>query len=332
MHPEMSLVLLTVLAGAGEGLFIILVILNALLYKTGTLPEGFTLYAGSVSMALIVAGGVASTLHLGTPSRGWKAIVMLKNSWLSREIVSLSLSGGLLILYVVSSLLGLPGTHLMTIGVAGIAAGVAFYISCAMVYASIRFIREWSNVFTPLNFTVFGITSGIAICIVLLYMTGADQGVISGVNILLLILGGLSLILKTLSYRHNLNLYVPISIKNAMGINDPDIKIIYTGSSYDHFNTKEYTYPASEGLLKKMRALVIVIAFIVPLIIWSFTLTGQRATTDLFLVTTAAILMLSGLIIERWLFFSEGNHLQNIYYGNFRKPDVKNPLLTRSRR
>ena len=105
MHPELSLVLLTVLAGAGQGIFIIIVALDALLYNTG-IPQGYVLTSVLISIIFQIAGIITSTSHLGNPQRGWRAALMFKHSWLSREVITLSLSVAFAFIYLVLSYYG----------------------------------------------------------------------------------------------------------------------------------------------------------------------------------------------------------------------------------
>ncbi len=332
MHPEMSLVLLTVLAGAGQGLFILLVALDSVFHGTGSLPTAFIYAGGIVSVALQVAGIITSTSHLGNPQRGWRAALMIKNSWLSREVITLSLSVGCALLYLFLSWQGAPYSLRITAGIVGVLANIGFYISSAQVYGSVRFIREWANGFTPANFFLFGITSGFAAGLAVLHSTNADSTIIYGISRLLMVMGTVSLIMKIMAYRFNASAYVSVNIKNAVGVNDPDIRLMDSGTSYAHYNTKEYFFPISGERNKAQQISVIVIAFLVPLLMWGILLShGSIPFRNLF-STLAALSMIAGLILERRLFFIHGNSLQNLYYANFRAAESKNPLVRRAKK
>ena len=157
MHPEMALVLLTVFAGAGQGIFILLFILDAIFSLQGIIPQGFILTSGIISLALQAIGVIASTTHLGNPHRGWRAMLMVKNSWLSREVITLSMSAGCTALYILMYWKGMDSSLKFAMGMLGVLGSIGFYISSSMVYASVRFVKEWSTTLTPINFTVFGI-------------------------------------------------------------------------------------------------------------------------------------------------------------------------------
>lgn len=332
MHPELSLVILTVLAGAGQGVFMLVVILDLFFHGAGNIPSEYILASGIISVALQLIGVAASTLHLGNPSRGWKAAFMLKNSWLSREVISLSLSVGFAIAYILLYYTGASYAMRLTVGVAGIVSGISFYIASSMVYASVKFIREWANIYTPLNFIFFGLTSGVAINYAVVCITGLERSIVSSINIALILLGSVSLIMKSLAFRFNANAYVSVNIKNALGTNDPEINLMDMGTPYAHYNTKEYFYPHSRQETVMQIALVLTLSFIIPLLLWLFIALNPLGQFNTLLSIAAAIFFISGLIIERRLFFIQGNNLQNLYYNNFRRADVRNPLLSKARK
>ncbi len=332
MHPEMSLVLLTVLAGAGQGIFILLVAMDAFFYNSGSISSDYIILSCIISIAFQAAGIIASTSHLGNPQRGWRAILMLKNSWLSREVLTVSVSSFSVVLYLLFFYSGMPGYLRLAAGIAGLISGAGFFLASSMVYASVKFIREWSNSFTPSNFIIMGLTSGIGTGYSMLLLTGADTSLTSGIVYMLIILGLVALLLKAVSYRFNSSVYVSVNIKNAVGINDPNIKLMDTGTSYPHYNTKEYYYPSSEGAAGGIKGLVLVLAFILPVVLWVAVASGIAVPFNTALSIVAAVSMISGLILERRFFFIQGNNLQNLYYSNFRSTEAKNPLVSKARK
>ena len=83
MQPAYSVIFLTTATGTGYGLLALLGILRA----TGDLPDdrAFGVFALGLALALISAGLLASTAHLGRPERAWRALSQWRSSWLSRE-------------------------------------------------------------------------------------------------------------------------------------------------------------------------------------------------------------------------------------------------------
>ena len=83
MHPAYSVILFTTASGAGYGLLVWLALLGML----GLVPpdSGLGLVGIASALALITAGLLASTAHLGRPERAWRAFSQWRTSWLSRE-------------------------------------------------------------------------------------------------------------------------------------------------------------------------------------------------------------------------------------------------------
>src|SRR3954462_14127821 len=92
MNPAWSVILLTTLTGAGQGLFLA-VYAAELAARSGAIavpPDGrFFAVASVLIVALAGAGLVASFFHLGRPERAWRAAAMWRTSWLSREVIVL---------------------------------------------------------------------------------------------------------------------------------------------------------------------------------------------------------------------------------------------------
>ena len=92
MHPAFSVIFLTTLIGAGQGLF--LALYTAQVYAAFNLlpaqdPVRFYALGSLVALLLLVAGLGASFLHLGRPERAWRSAAMWRTSWLSREVIAL---------------------------------------------------------------------------------------------------------------------------------------------------------------------------------------------------------------------------------------------------
>jgi DMSO reductase anchor subunit len=329
MHPEISLVLLLVLAGAGQGIFIFLVLLDMLFQLSGGMPAPLIYISGISSLLLTGAGMAASMFHLGNPQRGWKAILKWKSSWLSREALFMGLFSGSALLYLAAFYAGLPFQMRFLIGLIGIFNALGLYLSSAMLYAKIRFIREWSNVFTVMNFILMGTVSGGAVMFAILRAYGISIPIF---NYLLILIAIASMTSKFLTYRYNAKLYMPVRAKHALALNDPDIRLMSTGTSYDHYNTKEYYHPMSQEQSGRQQAFVVVSSFIIPIGLWIFINGNPELHIGALLAIAAAVSVIAGLMIERRLFFIQGNHIQNLYYEKFKYNDAKNPILSRAKK
>lgn len=86
MNPAFSVVFLTTLIGAAQGLVIALVGVEAAgqlgLGDAASVPQLFYVVGAALSCVLGAGGLAASFFHLGHPERAWRAIAMWRTSWL----------------------------------------------------------------------------------------------------------------------------------------------------------------------------------------------------------------------------------------------------------
>jgi DMSO reductase anchor subunit len=105
MHPAFSILFFTTLAGAAQGLVFALAL--AVLFGLELAP-GFLGVALGLAEVLLVAGLAASFMHLGRKARAWRAVLMWRTSWMSREVIVLPVFIALVALWGLS--LRLPGS------------------------------------------------------------------------------------------------------------------------------------------------------------------------------------------------------------------------------
>jgi DMSO reductase anchor subunit len=109
---------------------------------------------------------MASVLHLGRPLYAYRALIGLRHSWLSREVLAFGIYGGLATAFVALDILGpewLPmpaGWRTAVLG-AVVATGVAGVACSVMVYHVVR--REfWRARFGAVRFGCTGVVLGLA--------------------------------------------------------------------------------------------------------------------------------------------------------------------------
>ena len=140
------------------------------------MASGFVLAAIGLAQALLLAGLAASFLHLGHKMRAWRAVLMWRTSWMSREVILLPAFIGLVALWW----LALAAGGSLASGVLGrvwlpalvVLSALALWYCTAMIYACLRFIEEWAHPLTVVNFILIGLSAGLVLGCALAALSG----------------------------------------------------------------------------------------------------------------------------------------------------------------
>ena len=307
MRPQFSIIFFTTLAGMAQGLLFFIALLNI---EAPILSAPFlAILALPVSFILLTLGLVASFFHLGHPERAWRAAMMWRTSWLSREVIALPavmLLTAMTFLFIVS---GLVPAWLWTALLISI---LALWICTAKIYQCIRFIQEWSHPSTLSNFILLGLTSGgllLEFLLVLWNAPGTPLGMsmISAANFILLFL---ALNLKLWIWRRNQKLKPKSNLASATGIKGSNIRQTSMGFMGGSFNTREFFHHQTDRVISNIRKIILLMAYIGPMILLAFTMDSPSIAQ----IAIALLMHYIGLLAERWMFFAEANHPQNLYY------------------
>ncbi len=333
MSPEISIIILTVFAGAAQGVFTFLVAGDLLGLVKGSPLDAKVLIAGAmVSLVLTLVGIGSSFFHLTHPERGIKAIRRWQSSWLSVEAILMPVFMMFVGLYAVAAYLGAPPGLRIVTGVLGVGASFALYLASGMLYASCRYIKEWNTPYTPINFAIIGLATGGVVWTGTLEVIGAPHSITLSVIRLAFLLTVAGVALKLAYYRRNRRLYNSFNIQSALGVNHPEIKLMDMGTSYKHYNTKEYDYIGFANNRGRIRRISLALLFGSPIILLTLDYMPHLKGSPGILGVIAAIFMMAGALMERWLFFVDGNHAQNLYYGSFKDAEAPNPILQSSKK
>ena len=313
MHPSFSLILFTSMAGMAQGAIVSLAVLNS---GSDQLPsELLNVYLFPLILALLFGGLLASTFHLGHPERAWRAIMMWRTSWLSREVLILPAFIALTALaYYFSWQASVPNWLWLLLSI----AALALWVCTAMIYQCIRFIQEWAHPATMVNFIALGMSSGWFLLMVLLTLWSIlhpNQAVVTSSNIAgvagftgFLIL--LSLSLKLWIWKRNRGLKPKSNLQSATGIKTGFVRQISMGMMGGSFNTREFFHQQSAFFVANVRKIAFFGTYLLPVLL----LTIVVSNGTLSVLVLAFVVHCIGLMAERWLFFAEANHPQNLYY------------------
>lgn len=98
--------------------------------------------------------------------------------------------------------------------------------------------------------------------------------------------------------------------QSAIGIKHPVVVQRSMGFMGGSFNTREFFHGARPGQLRAVRQVFIVLAFVVPLVLLAL---GRPAASAPLLLAAFGVQYV-GLLAERWFFFAQARHPQNLYY------------------
>ncbi len=160
MNPALSVVFFTVLAGASQGMAVFM----ALMQLAGQPSRPLLLAALGTALVLAVAGLACSFLHLGRPARAWRAVLMWRTSWLSREVIAMPAYILVLAIWFIATWQDRPAPVL---AVCALLLSAALWVCTGMIYKCIRFIGEWAHWLTLANYTLIGLASGALLTAVL---------------------------------------------------------------------------------------------------------------------------------------------------------------------
>jgi Fe-S-cluster-containing dehydrogenase component/DMSO reductase anchor subunit len=149
-------------------------------YLAGIVSRGALETVAALCAAFAAMG--ASLAHLGRPHLAWKAIIGVRHSWVSREILALSLFTGLAMLHAVVVLRGAGPPPLIVAGAA--AAGIAAVLCSVFIYAATG--RRWwwaPGLSVRFGATVVGTALGIRLLLDPMTATAAALAVVVVVSL-----------------------------------------------------------------------------------------------------------------------------------------------------
>lgn len=306
MNPAFSVIVFTTLSGMAQGA---LVALSLALLTGARLPAPFITATLVVSIGLLVIALGASTLHLGRPARAWRAITMWRTSWLSREVIVLPAFIGVVALWLVLHVYDLAPAMRKVMPLGVIALALLLWWCTAMIYACLRFIQEWATPLTFANYLLIGMASGTSLYAALALLAGLGPHAYSAAG-WALALTVIALVVRGASLVRNARLKPKSTPQSATGLHHPVVVQRSMGMSAGAFNTREFFHGRSLAFLKRIKLIFVLFGFALPAFLLLTTLlTGQQ----LWLLLAVPV-QYAGLLAERWFFFAQARHPQNIYY------------------
>jgi DMSO reductase anchor subunit len=323
MHPAFSVIFLTTLIGVGQGLFLALFTVESYAAFDLLPKQSSDFYAtgSAIAMIFLIGGLVASFFHLGRPERAWRSATKWRTSWLSREVIVLPAFMGTVFLYgaahwfninpVFAQLpTGAPVNVTAVLGTVGTVLAFALFVCTGMIYACLRFLREWHTPFTVANYILLGGASGFTLAAV--FAAWAAPDLVRFFTGWALLITAIGLMSRVASLIRNARLKPRSTLQSAIGIKHPHIVQTTQGAMGGSFNTREFFHGRSAGFLAQLKWWFLLAAFLVPMLLLGMAMSENEAAFSV--LGIAFVIQYVGLLVERWFFFAQANHPQNLYY------------------
>jgi len=312
MHPAKSVIYFTTATGAGYGLFIWLALFGA----SGVIPADqiFGLVSFGIAFFLVVSGLLSSTLHLAHPERAWRALSQWRSSWLSREGVIAITTFLPLSLFAISwVLLGEVQGLARTIGALGAILCLGTVFCTAMIYASLKAIPAWNNVWVVPCYLIFALASGALLLSLLLAVFNLPGlGISLVVAVACLALG---MLVKLICWSPQFATGTSSTSGTATGLGElGEVRLMEAPHTEANFLLKEMGFQIARKHARKLRRIAIVLGFVLPAIALGLAL-NIDGIAPLFWIIPAVLSHTIGIVTERWLFFAEAQHVVMLYYG-----------------
>jgi len=288
MHPAPSVILFTSLSGVGFGLLFFL----GLGMPASTGLNAFIFYA--IGYVFAVGGLLFSTFHLGHPERALKAFTQWRSSWLSREawlaVLALCVTG------IGACAQIFFETPITVVSYAGAALCLLTVFSTAMIYRQLATVPRWHTPMTPVLFLTYAIAGG-ALLSGQIDIAQPVLGLLGALQIFAWIQGDGAFARSG----STLNTATGLGDTGSVRAFEPP----HTGTNY---LLQEFVYVVGRKHAAKLRLIAIILLSGLPIVLLVLPFNHMFAAL-------AVLTHVAGVLVSRWLFFAQAEHVVGLYYG-----------------
>jgi len=169
-------------------------------------------------------------------------------------------------------------------------------------------LQEWHSPLTVINFILLGGASGFTLATLYAAVCAPTQTSFFGGWAIIITLLGLTG--RSASLWRNARLRPKSTPQTAIGIKHPRIVQKAQGAMGGSFNTREFFHGRSALFVRTIKVSFLLLTFAVPLLLLTVNLTNPSMLS----LIIAFVAQYCGLLAERWYFFAEARHPQNLYY------------------
>jgi DMSO reductase anchor subunit len=187
------------------------------------------------------------------------------------------------------------GTRLSVLGIAGALLALATIVSTSMIYGSLRSVPRWHHWSTPVLFLAYAISGGALL-----------SGEVTAAILLLLALAGVQAwVWRDGDTRLGRS---GTTLATATGLSEGAVRSFEPPHTGRNYLLTEMVYVVGRKHARKLRAIAIVLMSFLPVILLLVPFSHAFAAL-------AVLSHLAGVLVSRWLFFAEAEHVVGLYYG-----------------
>ncbi len=312
MNPSYSVIFFTTASGTGYGLLALL----GVFATAGWLPADpwLGIVGIGAALALVTAGLLSSTFHLGHPERAWRGLTQWRSSWLSREgVVAVAT-------YVPAGLFGIGWVFLGDTGGFWAACGLAatalaaLTVGCtAMIYASLKPIPRWSNIWVLPVYLLMALAGGGVAATLLFAAFGSGPHWTGWLAAGALVAAWAA----KFGYWGSIDGAAPRSTaESATGLGGiGKVRLFEPPHTGTNYLLQEMGFRVARKHAQKLRRLALLSGGAVPAALCAITAISEPGWPGTLAAVLAATSFGVGIVVERWLFFAEAEHVVMLYYG-----------------
>lgn len=288
MHPAPSVIIFTVFSGLGFGLLTFLGL--GMPGVTGWMAFAFF----AIAYICAVGGLMSSTFHLGRPERALKAFTQWRSSWLSRE--AWCAVGALVTMAIYGAGLVFLDTRWTALGWLGAALSLATVFTTSMIYTQLKTIPRWNMPLTPVMFLALSLAGGALL---------AGQ---TNIAMVLIAIAGV-VVAATWALGDGRLAASGTDMASATGLGGIGkvraFEPPHTGTNY---LLREFVHVVGRRHSQKLRLIALLLMVAAPIILLLLPFSH-------WLALVAVVSHIAGVIVSRWLFFAQAEHVVGLYYG-----------------
>ena len=304
MKPNKSVIYFTVFTGMGYGMIIVLSLLIPT--KLTSLTLNIKLYYSIISFLLIASGLLALRLYLDYPKKIWQTISHWKHSWFSRKALFTIITFIPLTVFYFSWII--LNNEILTnifLIISAIFAILTIYCT-SKIYSSLKAVPAWYNPFVTVLYILNGLVSGSLILFLIFYYFKIESYFLH--NFIIIILPT-TLFLKLL-YWYSINKQESSNHDLTNEIkNKNNTKIFGEQEREKNYLTFKMIKNINRSKSFSYRSICIILTYICP-VYCLLQIPSLVVNHEISVITysISTILAISGMLLERWLFFLESKH------------------------